>query len=274
MRIETVAKVYPGRLVQKGTTAHDIVVATGVSPVLGWCGYDDQNPSEKADSVDTINTVNDTVQVLAGGNFALWASMPSGFEAVEGDYVIPWAAGQVAPAAYIDGKLSVRIPWGYGTTYDSAWDTTVDLVQYMQVGIPSLQVTAADAGETLDVGIVNATESGNEDGFLDGVDIATVGFKVPVSSIDGAITGVTLGEYFRQGSAIGAATSFYNTTSFWECDGTQKSIYVTPGSSLDTSTGYIWVPISSPGTKPVGIVLKAASVSLTASQDLLVRSLI
>jgi len=51
--------MYPGRLVKKGTTDNEVVVATpATAMVLGWLGYEYTSVAYREATVDTIYTVN------------------------------------------------------------------------------------------------------------------------------------------------------------------------------------------------------------------------
>jgi len=64
-RIETVANVYPGRLVKRGTTDDDIVVCTAAGLPTGWAGYESASPSVKPITIDTIYVVGDRIPVVS-----------------------------------------------------------------------------------------------------------------------------------------------------------------------------------------------------------------
>lgn len=99
LKIETVANMYPGRLVVKGSTDADIVVAAapvaGVSvPVIGILGYEQAHDAFKPVTVNTIYKVLDFVPVLSGPIVVLGASVTAAVN--KGDYLVPAADGKVA----------------------------------------------------------------------------------------------------------------------------------------------------------------------------------
>jgi hypothetical protein len=65
--VETVANVYPGRLVALGTTERDIKVADGVHAVpIGWALFEHTSEEWRKDAYTTIQTVSDQIMVGRG----------------------------------------------------------------------------------------------------------------------------------------------------------------------------------------------------------------
>ncbi len=98
MNIETVANMYAGRLVEKGTNDDDIELngttagtIAGVSTPLGWLGYEQCNPEQKPATKATIYVVTAKAPVLKGGGFILDALAvdTSGQTVTKGDMLKP-----------------------------------------------------------------------------------------------------------------------------------------------------------------------------------------
>lgn len=100
LKIETVANMYPGRLVVKGTTDADIVVAgapvgKAFTKVIGVLGYEQAHDAVKPTTVDTIYKILDFVPVLSG-SIVVVGSLKDGETVVKGDLLVPAANGEVA----------------------------------------------------------------------------------------------------------------------------------------------------------------------------------
>jgi hypothetical protein len=94
MNIETVANMYAGRLVEKGTNDDDCELnstTSGDMNPLGWLGYEQCAPEYKPATKATIYTVGAKVPVLKGSGFILDALAvdTSGETIAKGDYLMP-----------------------------------------------------------------------------------------------------------------------------------------------------------------------------------------
>lgn len=99
LRIETVANMYPGRLVVKGSLDADIVAASAPTagnsvPVIGILGYEQAHDDIKPLTVDTIYKITDFVPVLSGSIVVVGSSVTAAVN--KGDYLVPAADGKVA----------------------------------------------------------------------------------------------------------------------------------------------------------------------------------
>lgn len=128
-------------------------------------------------------------------------------------------------------------------------DTGFDLPKYGEIDPWSMMVfvQTADATETLDVGILATESGGDEDGFLDGIDVASTGWVRPSFTIvDGTntryITPNTWGVLFFTGYAGADTSSGVDPAVPWVRpyigDGTAKSLTYTVSSS-DTFVGFL-----------------------------------
>lgn len=112
------------------------------------------------------------------------------------------------------------------TFQDSGWDLpTKGWVNDVLVDVVTVEATGGT--KTLDVGIKNAVESGDEDGFLDGISVATT-TGIRQGSLVAA--GVTLGAYFIEVVTDSAAAT-QNARKPYVLNGTAKSVGWTFGSN-------------------------------------------
>lgn len=96
--VGTATEMYPGRVVIKGSTDYDVVVATAnaVAPI-GWLGYETCNPNYKpADTTSATYAVGDKVPVLGGGGFIIVGTLATSQTIVKGDQLVCAANGQLA----------------------------------------------------------------------------------------------------------------------------------------------------------------------------------
>jgi len=94
LKITTVANMYPGRLVKKGSTDGDIqVCAATTDHAIGFLGYEHTIKKHRPATVDTIYLVNAQVAVLNGGHFVIVARLLSGQTIVKGQRLTGAAAG-------------------------------------------------------------------------------------------------------------------------------------------------------------------------------------
>jgi hypothetical protein len=269
-KIETVANMYPGRLVKKGTNQDDIAVG-GIGGAYGWLGHEHTRPDYRPSDVDTIYKVGDFASVLKGGGFAPVASLAAGFSVTKDDKVANWLNGQVMGPVFpapSRGGLALKIPF---TKHASVYDTGIDIPAGMLVMDIFVDVTTNVGSSTIDVGFINAGESGDQDGLLDGLSCAAAGLSYPLeySTTDGNITlGVLLGTHIK--SADSSAIYFMSRKPY-VTDGTIKSLVYT--TSNDDIAGNIYVVLAYPGFAIVGTAGETVDAS-SAAADLIVESVI
>lgn len=111
LRVQTVANVYPGRLVKAGSSVDEIVVndASDNINVLGWVGYEQTNPNYRPSTPTTIQVVEDQVAVLNGGGFVILAASTGSIS--KGNPVMPAADGKVKVMGLADMDLYVHVGW-------------------------------------------------------------------------------------------------------------------------------------------------------------------
>lgn len=115
LNIKTVANMYPGRLVEKGTNDDDIQLnstTSGDMNPLGWLGYEQCNPEDKPATKATIYAVAAKAPVLKGGGFILdtLAVDTSGNTIAKGDFLMPTATlGGVKKFADTDPSTNLNI---------------------------------------------------------------------------------------------------------------------------------------------------------------------
>jgi len=123
-------------------------------------------------------------------------------------------------------------------------DTGFDMPARSLITDVAVQVLVVDAGETVDLGFINAVESGDEDGLAKLVTVANLGFPTlyPVvtggTNIDYLVETAGYGAYLAQAIAGADAVA---TNGGWAkrnymTDGTIKSLVYTPSGS-DTFKG-------------------------------------
>lgn len=144
----------------------------------------------------------------------------------------------------------VKIPLIFnagGTEVDTGFALPMNSVIYhneMFVG-----VTALDSGETVDVGILSTQASGDADGFIALLSVASLNsgklLSPTVTLTQGTnahyISATTWGVLFLAAATKGANTAEQNAVPVFTpyvCDGTAKNISYTPSSS-DTFTGFL-----------------------------------
>lgn len=263
--IETATNMYAGRLVQKGTTDYDIVVADGVNPVIGWLGWEQADMNNRPATVDTIYAAGDEAPVLRGGNFNIVASLAVGFVAARGDVLIPWGSGTVAPAMQFPEGWGVKIPFVKKT---SEYTTGVVLPTGIRVNDVWVYVVT-NASATIDIGLLSS-ESGDADGFIDGEDLSNAGW-VAHNLVDANTDNITLGVLLDEIQIKDAASVYTPIKTPYVVGATaQKVTYTTTNATV---AGNFYVVVSSPGTFPVAIAEQPIDASAAAA-DIVVRSLI
>ena len=127
-------------------------------------------------------------------------------------------------------------------------DSGIDLVTGEEVlPFPSVKVTTADSGITIDAGLLSSESSGDADGFIDGISLTSA----VVVLADATITTGSNTKFVAANPTIGALLADHQAGSDTDtdegmfhrkshiCNGTNKSLGFTLGSSADTGAGYI-----------------------------------
>lgn len=140
--IETVANMYPGRLVKKGTTDRDVVVNDAGLPV-GWLGYEQAAPSFKPATPATIYVVSDEAPTLKGGGFVILAKLATSQAIVAGDQLVPAADGMLKKATALVGTITA------GATQVTGDDATPPVVITGDVGILPVVAIAEESVTTV-----------------------------------------------------------------------------------------------------------------------------
>jgi hypothetical protein len=255
--------MYPGRLVCREATDYDIKVANGILPPLGWLGYEDFNESERPLTIDTLATVDTEAPVHRGGGFAVRGWLAKGCVAVQGDELYSWIDGLVVPGCLINGVPALKVPFTKAATET---DTYIDFAAGMMIGLPQVYVTTHHDSGTIDIGLGMGTETGfDADGLVDGLSLNTEDGKWAthdlINTTEGSITpGVLLDEGHIKTADSSALYMAILTNGIGHiCDGTCVSLCYTTANQ--TVAGYIYVPVTSPGVKKVGIAGAAADAS-------------
>lgn len=268
LKIETVANMYAGRLVQKGTNQDDMKVG-GIGAAYGWLGYEQSNPGFRPADVDTIYTVDDMAAVLKGGGFAILASLAASFSVKKNDKVANWANGQVmGPVEPMLGGLALKIPFIQKTT---EFDTGIDIPANMIVLDAAVEVTTNVAASWIDVGILSSEPGGDADGFLIHPSCAAAGMVSPILS-HATEASLTLGALLGTHQKSADITALYEAVrKAFVADGTAKSLTYT--TSAHAITGNIWLALAYPGFRIVGEAGETVDASAAAA-DLIVESVI
>ena len=102
LRVEDATTMYPGRLVQAGSTVDEIKVndSSGNTTIIGWLGYEQTNPNYRQATPTTIQVIEDQVAVLNGGGFVILGSAVGATP--KGTPLKAAAAGKVTAMAVTD----------------------------------------------------------------------------------------------------------------------------------------------------------------------------
>jgi hypothetical protein len=272
--IETVANVYPGRELAQGTDEQDVIVNSGVKLPIGYASYELTSDSYRKDETSTIYTALDKVVVTKGSGHVYMASIPASTIIDQGDLVVNWGAGQVYPAAIINGKTCVKIPFT-GSDASTRVLTGCTLVTTMCVGLPQVYCTTFVTSGTIDIGIGDASQTGhNVIGFADTLPIAAAGFATHVMANTTSTT-ITPGTLVMDGNALVAneATSrlFVILSEPGYIVSTATAVDYTP-SSVGGAYGFIFLPVSHPHLHIIGKCVKAKNNSAsTSSANVLIQ---
>lgn len=192
------------------------------------------------------NTI--ATMVIAGGYVRFWTD--TSVTALDISYVTDTGeAGYILGASSSNHMLTVDstaqeytywqpIAWKAAATVT---DTTVNIPGKLWIKDASLFVDVVDAGETVDIGILASETGGDEDGFLDGMNVANLGMV----SGHGIITeGSTINHYLHTNGKYGALLYTMNLgadTGILTIGGQTKLHYVTDG----TATSLTYTPSTS-----------------------------
>lgn len=260
--VETVANVYPGRLVAKGTTDYDVKVADGVLAVpVGWALFEHTSDEYQKDLYTTIYTVSDKIMVGRGGNFSIYAWLPKYWSARQGDKMFSWIGGQVVPGYEIDGQPALAIAFAKAA---SAADTGIDLAAGMVVSGCRILVETLVGSGWIDVGIGLAESGYDADGFVDGEATTAAGL---ISHINYTATDAnhTLGVLISTTIKSADTTALYaRLPDDYKCDGTCVSIEYT--TSDHTQAGRILLIMNNPGITYVGDAEETVDASSAAKR--------
>jgi hypothetical protein len=260
--VETVADVYPGKLLKQGTTQWDVAVADGDSPVVGWAGYEHTSVNYRKDNFTTIYTVDDKIAVIRGGKFSIYAWLAPGPQANQGDVVFSWGVGQVVTGEIINGLPSIRVPFSKNA---SEADTELDIPAGVIVKDCLIEVTAAVGSSWIDVGILSTEAGGDANGFVIH-EITTSTGILPHNLVDATEGNLTVGALLKESNLKDATGTplFYAVMNHHEADGTAESLSYT--TSAHAIAGFIWLQVGGTGTRQVGICGDAKSASASAQR--------
>ena len=76
--IETVANMYPGRLVKMDTGAYQVEVNDTDDNVYGWLGYEQTSVMNRSATIDTIYEVDKEANIIIGGDIVIRAHLATG----------------------------------------------------------------------------------------------------------------------------------------------------------------------------------------------------
>jgi hypothetical protein len=269
-KVETATNMYPGRLVVKGTNDDDVVVSDGLKAPEGWLDFDATDPNYIPADITTLYAANDQAKVVSGNCFVYMPSgLATGTTATKNDVLLSWTNGQVVPGVVMGGKTAIKVPFVQKT---SAFDTGIDIPGGVIISDVIIDVVTNVAGSSIDVGFINATESGDEDGLIDGESCVNSGLQTHVL-VDATAGNITTGAYLKTviAEANGSSATNLAVPIKYKTDGTIKSLcYKT---SAHAVTGWIYVFVESPGVKVVGKALLGASAASQAA-DVVLESLI
>lgn len=271
--VETATNMYPGRFIQKGTNEDDMIVGD-IGNASGILGFEHCNSTDRPATVDTIYVINTDAPAMFGGDYGVVGSLATPHIVAKGDHVANWADGQcMGPVEAGDGGIWLQIP--FTNSAASVADTGIDLPVGVEVADIKIQTTTEVAASSIDVGFINAGESGDEDGLVDGSACTAVGtlrpaavYTVGSNETFAASTtrGILLAD-FLAGTDVDTDDGVYNEKSYIT-DGTIKSLtYTTTNHAV---VGIIHVLLRYPGFRVRGEVLAAADAS-SAAVDMMMK---
>lgn len=165
----------------------------------------------------------------------LYIQTPAGQYVVQRN-VIPSGDNEIALHGFDRHQMYV-IPFSIADTTAAAETQTGIVIPTTGAVQPSplVRVTTADATQTLDVGTLSS-DSGDADGFIDGVLMTTLGLVKPTLSNAGITLGVLL---WTQDSANAGDEAPEQNVSM-----AGKQITYTLNAATDTAKGFIYLPVN------------------------------
>ncbi|MEM2849057.1 MAG: hypothetical protein QXI36_02135 [Candidatus Bathyarchaeia archaeon] len=132
----------------------------------------------------------------------------------------------------------------------TAQTTGIDLPAKAAILEALVDVTTADSGITIDVGLKSTESGGDADGFLDGVSVASTGLKkgentITAGSNNTYVSGTTIGVFLRDlivgEDVANGGDGMVCRTPFLSDSVTAKSVTYTCSAGADTATGNIYI---------------------------------
>lgn len=261
LKIETATNCKPGRFVMRGTNDDDIIVCNGLKPPIGVLGYEQAHPSFKPDTRAGLYAAEAMAPVLNGDFTAISpGALAVGTAGKKGEILVSWSDGMVLPGIILGGNVGIKIPFGKSATEKK---TGVTLPAGVVVRGAMVDVGTAVAGATIDVGTLS-TETGDADGFLDGVSCAVAG-RPELNLVDGTAENNTLGALLVESvikSGDESALYFSVGTGYLVPSGGKEVTYTTTESAV---AGEIILIIEAPGVVPVGKLETSANAASAAA---------
>ena len=96
--VETVANMYPGRLVKRDTGDNQVEVNDTDDNVYGWLAYEHTAIEYRPANKDTIYKVNDRAAVIVGGEIVIRGLLASGANVTMGAKLTAAANGELSAA--------------------------------------------------------------------------------------------------------------------------------------------------------------------------------
>ena len=118
--IETVANMYPGAVVKRDTTDHDIEVCDASGNSTGFLGYGACNGPDKPETRDTIYLVEAEAPVHSGGGFFVRAICDTA-TLTKGEELSAAAAGKVESATVGTSQVIGRAAESVSSSATRVW---------------------------------------------------------------------------------------------------------------------------------------------------------
>lgn len=171
---------------------------------------------------DTVQSVDLYIHTASGHFVVQKGVKPSGNSSIPVDNTIAHTVMSIPFAAADQAGDATETTTGF----------TINGVVLPGVG---LEITTVDATETVDIGTATA-DSGDPDGFLDGVSVATAGF-VKGTNASGAVT---------IGALLLVAAAGSTSTPEASVAANGKEVVYTLSAGADTAAGFIQIPVLLP----------------------------
>ena len=247
LQIETVANIYPGRLIKRGTADFQCVVCGEFENPVGWAGYEKAHADFKPASVDTIYEVSDWIPALHGPGIVLVASTIES-AVTKGDWLSSAAGGKLKKSY---GVVQMRYAFSQNASATKLCDIPADaIIQDVEV-----EVVTAVAASTIDIG-----DEDDTDGYVDGLSCATAG-HIALAGSDAN----TVGELLE-----GAEQSGSNRKMNIGYPATKELQYLTSAHAI---AGFVIVTMLLAGGKAADSVARAVE-TVSSAGDIMVASAI